>query len=205
MTSSAAMVARIDQPTTRRENRSITTATGLGRPDVGEVGDPLSVRCARRELPVQNVRRHRVLPARPDQPAALGAAIGHAAPVRASAARYDAARSRRHRPANPARPAGRDRFGRCRRSWPISSEPALRHCACGRSAGGSATHGTHCARHRAPRKATAPARSLDASPRSRTSYQLSREVAGGAFLGYRAPPAAWRLRAAADRSPVAPA
>jgi hypothetical protein len=47
--------ACIDQPTMRRENRSRTAADvkpSFGRPDIGEVGDPLAVRPLCGERPV---------------------------------------------------------------------------------------------------------------------------------------------------------
>lgn len=57
--SCAVMAALIDQPTTRRENGSITAADrepALGRPERGEVGDPFLVRSLGGEPPIQEVR-----------------------------------------------------------------------------------------------------------------------------------------------------
>jgi hypothetical protein len=60
-TSFAVMLALIDQPTTRRENRSIAPKNvkpTFRCPDVGDVGDPLLVRLNGGELPVQQIQRH---------------------------------------------------------------------------------------------------------------------------------------------------
>ena len=127
----------------------------FGGPDVGEVGDPLLVRRRRLEL------RSRTL--------ADGAAAGRsprsggkrrrrgraARPCRASAARCDAGRTRSRRPARRARPAARRRCGRCQKARPHPCAQNVSSGASGHSGAASARHGSHCARHRAPRTATA--------------------------------------------------
>jgi hypothetical protein len=57
----AVILALIDQPTTRRENRSTTSphTTSLGGPDVGNVGHPFAVRRQGVEPSVEDVRRDR--------------------------------------------------------------------------------------------------------------------------------------------------
>ena len=55
VTSSAVMVALIDQPTTRRENSS-NIEPAFGRPDIGEVGDPTAIGRRRVEAALQHIR-----------------------------------------------------------------------------------------------------------------------------------------------------
>jgi CTP:molybdopterin cytidylyltransferase MocA len=58
VTSCAVMAAFIDQPTTRRENRSMTAFTyALRCPDIGEVGDPFAVGSRCFKGTVKHVRR----------------------------------------------------------------------------------------------------------------------------------------------------
>src|SRR5436190_23951836 len=58
VTSCAVMAVCIDQPTTRRENRSITADVepALGGPKIGEVGNPFAVRSGCFEGAVEHIR-----------------------------------------------------------------------------------------------------------------------------------------------------
>ena len=120
------MVALIDQPTTRRENRSSTAAT-YSHPSAVQMyvksAIHLRLGAGASKLRSSTFAATAASGRSPDRPADDAVAGGLARPAPASAARCDAGRMRCPRPARRATPAARRRSGRWQRSSPAPSRP----------------------------------------------------------------------------------